>query len=392
LTVSVERIDSPDGLGQLREGWNALLARSDVEHPFLAWEFVTTWWDVYRGSQRLCVLVARDAAGTIIGLAPLKLQTRRVLGVRLRVIGLIGDGSDVIVDRLGFITASDHTDAVVDAFVDWMLAADDVDAIDLVPLAGDTVSTAAIVRRLSSRGAEIDPRHSLCPAARLPATEEAFLAARSRNYRKKMREYERRTATDYGAVVRQSCNAVEASADLEALAVLHRRRWLDASRAFRSDAYVGFHRRLAVTFLECGWLRLFVMDTPEGPIGALYCLAFGAGYYYYQSGRDPANAKHRVGLVLMQHALRTAIKEGASLFDFLRGQEPYKYTWADIDRPNARIRYWKSRSARGLALILSAVDRFREMARAGYDAWERERVAAADDGRGRTADIEGAAP
>lgn len=391
MTVNVERIDSRDGLGELREAWNALLAHSDVQHPFLAWEFVTTWWDVYQASQQLCVLVARDAAGTIIGLAPMKLRTRRLLGVRLGIVGLIGDGSDVIVDRLGFITAREHTDAVVEAFVDWMLAADDVDAIDLVPLAGGTASTAAIVRRLESRGAEIRLRDSLCPAVRLPATVAAFQASRSSNYRKKIREYERRTATDYGGVVRQSCSATEASADLETLAVLHRRRWLDASRAFRSDAYIGFHRRLAVTFLERGWLRLFVMDTPKGAIGAIYCLAFGDGYYYYQAGRDPAYAKHRVGLVLMQHALRAAIEEGASLFDFLRGQEPYKYVWADVDRPNARVRYWKRRSARALGIILSTFDRLRELVRAAYDAWEQER-AASGPGHRRTDDTESGAP
>jgi CelD/BcsL family acetyltransferase involved in cellulose biosynthesis len=371
--VRVERIDSRAELLQLREVWNALLRRSDVQHPFLTWEFVTTWWDVYHEGQRLCVLVARDLDGTIVGVAPLKIRTRRLLGLRLRTLGCLGDGSDVIVDRLGFITAPHCVDDVVHAFVAWMLAADDVDGLDLTPLAEDVPSTATAARLLRAGGAEIRTRESICPAARLPPTWAGFLESRSRNYRKKFREFERRTAVEYGAVVRQSGSVGEAAADLEDLAVLHRRRWLDASRAFQSEAYLTFHRRLAVTFLEQGWLRMFVLDTPRGPIAALYCLAFGDGYYYYQSGRDPAYAKHRVGLVLMQHALRKAVEEGACLFDFLRGQEPYKYTWADIDRPNVRIRYWKRPSARALDTVLSTLDRVRHRARSARRAWVRER-------------------
>ncbi|MEE8347693.1 MAG: GNAT family N-acetyltransferase, partial [Dehalococcoidia bacterium] len=45
----------------------------------------------------------------------------------------------------------------------------------------------------------------------------------------------------------------------------------------------------------------------------------------YNSGYNPDYAYLSVGLLSKALALRKAIEEGRSRFDFLRGPEPYKY-------------------------------------------------------------------
>jgi CelD/BcsL family acetyltransferase involved in cellulose biosynthesis len=41
-------------------------------------------------------------------------------------------------------------------------------------------------------------------------------------------------------------------------------------------------------------------------------------------------------MILIGHAIEEAAREGARDFDFLRGQEAYKYEWGAQDRWNCR--------------------------------------------------------
>ena len=43
--------------------------------------------------------------------------------------------------------------------------------------------------------------------------------------------------------------------------------------------------------------------------------------------------------LLIAHALEDAVSRGDSEFDFLRGNEPYKYRWGAVDRFNRRMLY-----------------------------------------------------
>ncbi|HEY4593430.1 MAG TPA: GNAT family N-acetyltransferase, partial [Thermoanaerobaculia bacterium] len=49
--------------------------------------------------------------------------------------------------------------------------------------------------------------------------------------------------------------------------------------------------------------------------------------YFYQSGFDPAHSALSPGTLLVAQAIRRAIEEGKTAFDFLRGDEPYKRRW-----------------------------------------------------------------
>jgi CelD/BcsL family acetyltransferase involved in cellulose biosynthesis len=44
----------------------------------------------------------------------------------------------------------------------------------------------------------------------------------------------------------------------------------------------------------------------------------------------------------MHRVIQAAISEGATVFDFLRGEEPYKYRWAKTAVESVRLVYWKT--------------------------------------------------
>jgi CelD/BcsL family acetyltransferase involved in cellulose biosynthesis len=352
MTVHVDRIEDETGFARLEVEWNPLVDASGDPNIFLSWEWVSIWWALYGGGSRLYLLVARDTDGTLLGIAPLKRRPVSLLGVGFGdVVGFIGAGGDVTPERLDFIIRKGAEKPVAAAFAATLAADTSCAGVDLKPFAASSKARPILIEALRrDRPASVsEVAHSVCPILTLPPTWDAFLETRSRNYRKKIGEYQRRCAREHGAAVRLTSTPAELERDMAALIDLHTRRWAGESRAFRSAAYIEFHRRLAERLLANGKLRLFMLDAHDGPLAALYCFCQGGRYSFYQSGRDPERSKHRPGLVLMHAAIQQAIAEGAAVFDFLRGGETYKYIWAGEEQASVHVEHWRTGAGRLVA-------------------------------------------
>ena len=130
---------------------------------------------------------------------------------------------------------------------------------------------------------------------------------------------------------------------------LHQRRW---NQRWLPGVFAGrrvqrFHRDAARALLKSGHLRLFVLKLDGETLACLYCFAFGDRLCYYQGGFEPTLAKWSLGTVLTAHAMQSAIAEGRAVFDFLRGDEPYKAKWTDQSQTNTRRLLTRSRTPFG---------------------------------------------
>ena len=63
----------------------------------------------------------------------------------------------------------------------------------------------------------------------------------------------------------------------------------------------------------------------------------GGTRYLYNSGYDPEFRDLSVGLINHAYGIRASIAEGIKVFDFMRGNEPYKYHLGGRDRAIYRI-------------------------------------------------------
>jgi CelD/BcsL family acetyltransferase involved in cellulose biosynthesis len=351
-TLHIARISARPALDALRGEWSSLLGSSRANTLFLTWEWVSTWWEVYGAGSELHVLTARTDDGRLVGVAPLKCVWRGGSGLpRVLAAEFIGQGGDVTSEYLDFFAAPGFEETCTDAFLDTILGDPRIQVVDLRPLSDGSHIVDRLRRRLGrGRHLAVAP-DSVCPILKLPPSVDAFLASRSKNYRKKMGEYERRCKRDLQVRLRISTSHEELQADMEALISLHHQRWNGQSRAFQSERYIDFHAQLARALLDTGCMRMFSLDSGAEPLARLYCFAYAGRFYYYQAGRNPAYSKHRLGLVLMHAAIQEAIKEGATVFDFLRGNEPYKYHWAQQTVSGVRLIYWKTLRARAAVMI-----------------------------------------
>ena len=86
-----------------------------------------------------------------------------------------------------------------------------------------------------------------------------------------------------------------------------------------------FFRRVIVALAARGAARLAFLDVAERPIAAFVMLEWEDTVGLYNSGFAPERAALSPGLVLLAGVVRDAIERGRRRFDFLRGEERYKY-------------------------------------------------------------------
>src|SRR5205085_380533 len=145
---------------------------------------------------------------------------------------------------------------------------------------------------------------------------------------------------------------------------LHQARWRRRllPGCFLGEAVRRFHREAAAGFRARGWLRLHALRIEGAVAAALYGFAARGRVCYYAGGFDPDRAKHGPGTLLLGHAIGAAVAGGGREWDFLRGDEAYKYRWGARNRPTRRLLLWHSSPAGRLAPALQSAERWIEAA------------------------------
>jgi CelD/BcsL family acetyltransferase involved in cellulose biosynthesis len=337
-SVTVETIGELEGFRDLREEWTGLLAASDADNLFLSWEWLYTWWTHLAGSRRLFLLAARSE-GELIGLAPLAVTPgRRASLAPLSSLAFLGTGS-VGSDYLDLIAARGREVEARNALAAHLCG--QPRALALSNVRRTSSAAAALVEHLAGRGWRCAERPTdVCPFIPLHglswASYLSSLTAHHRsNFRRRLGNLERAFDVRFERADSEAARAVA----LDVLLDLHRRRWhgRGGSTAFYSDALRAFHHAWSQVALDCGWLRLFALRLDGHPVGAIYGFRYRETFGFYQIGFDPAYARHGVGQVMVGLAIKSAIEEGAAEFDFLHGDERYKFDWARQVRELAHL-------------------------------------------------------
>ena len=328
-TIVVQRIEDPAAFQALREEWDELLAASLADSFFLTWEWLYAWWTHLAGDRRLFLLVARQG-GRLVAIAPLSLRARRVAGVLpLRSVEFLG------ADRL----SSDYLDVIVrrgweaeaiPALAQYL--ADARLALKLASVRRAGCAAAALSRALTQRRWRmLETPTAVCPFIDLSGhTWESYLGTLESKPRNDFLRLLKNLTKKFSVRLEPASSEPQRREFMVHLVRLHNLRWqnLGGSDALHTADLVAFHDEVSRVTLERGWLRLFVLWLDGQPVASLYGFRYGRTFYFVQTGFDPAYGRHAVGLITVGLTIKSAIAEGAEEYDFLRGDEAYKFRWA----------------------------------------------------------------
>jgi CelD/BcsL family acetyltransferase involved in cellulose biosynthesis len=323
--MKVEALSDFDAIG--RERWNALLDRSGLPSVFLTWQWQTCWSRAFAADRSLELLATRDDAGDLVGLLPLYDDT----GVR-RAIG----GVDVS-DYLDLIAVAGVEAAVWEALLERRAAAPA--PWDLRGIRAGSPTLEVVPRLGTARGMTVrTEREERCPVLVLPGSWDAYLQSLDGKHRHELRRKMRRLDREQpGSRVWSEATPSGWDAALTRFLELHRRSKAGKAR-FMDETMESFFREATAALVEAGWARLWFLGSPSGLLASFLCVEYGGAVGLYNSGFDPAHAWLAPGIVLLAHLIRDAIERRIPVFDFLRGEEAYKYAFGPTPRDLFAIR------------------------------------------------------
>lgn len=338
FTVSL--CDSAEAFRDLQEEWNHLLDRAARKSAFLRHEFMYAWWEIYGSKQRGAtpfILIARDRERRLVGLLPLYREKSRwpIIGLRtLRFLGSVHEAPEY----LDLIVADNaQTPQIIEAVLHGLKNhGSRYDLLRLSDMAEDALLLAFLPNWAKECGSafQIMP-WMVCPHLKLSGDFDAYLQTVSSNHRANFRRRQRKLQESGNVTMTIATTPMQVEQDFDTLFTLHQKRWTqrDGASAFNNETSRRFHRRVAKALAENGVARIFALKCNDKTVAALYCFLYDNRLMYYQAGFDSDYENQSVGLVLMGMVLQHCCEQGYSEFDFLRGEEEYKFRWTKTTRP-----------------------------------------------------------
>jgi CelD/BcsL family acetyltransferase involved in cellulose biosynthesis len=328
--LRVERLPEWGALGLGEPEWNRLVAQSPVNVPFLTWQFQTTWWRrLGQAEGRLHLLAVQDAAAEWVGALPLY-ESASADGPVVRIVG----GVD-IADYLDVVAATGHEEAVWKALLGTLVETD-WQTLDLrpIPAASPTAALLPALARAAGLGCRIAPEER-CPVIDLPDSWDAYLARLSGKDRHELRRKLRR-AESGAPRIEVARTPAGVAALMDSFLALHRKSKTGKAR-FMDEQMEAFFREMSTALAAAGWAALWLLWLEGRPAAALFCFEYGDSVGVYNSGFDPEARALSPGVVLIARTIQDAIERGFRRYDFLRGDEPYKYGFGAVPTEVLRV-------------------------------------------------------
>ena len=321
--------------------WNSLVEQSIADTPFSRYEYLAEWWQTLGGGEwgkggvtppRL-VLVSAAENDQLVGIAPLFRADY--------------DGRDAFL-LIGSIEISDYLDLIVRAqdlsrflsgLIDFLASssAGSWSAFDWYNLPDDSPSLAALKVEAERRGwGYHEEIYRPTPRIALNGSFEDYLARIEKKQRHEIRRKLRRVAESG----RGNFTLVARNADIEPeLEAFFHLMAQDPSKA--EFLHPAMREQMAVTIRAAhqqGYLWLGFLEVDGVKTAASLNFDYKNKLWGYNSGVSRAHMELSPGWVLLAYTIQWCCENGRAEFDFMRGDEEYKYRFGGVNRFVMRAR------------------------------------------------------
>jgi CelD/BcsL family acetyltransferase involved in cellulose biosynthesis len=327
LTISV--YESLESLDHLRPEWNMLLAEYAHSTTFSTYEWLASWWRAFGNEDRLLVLVFRDTSSALVGLAPMAVTTHGSFPFRLRLLRLMGDGSNDS-DNLDLPVKPGFERQFAESLLQFLRdRRREWDFGEFNTLPPKSAGASAFRDLLGLNNWVVIEKQSPASAIALPATWEEYLQQLSAKERGKIAYYSKRLEKKYHARFYRCESESQLPVCLEALFKLHQKRWQSAGQpgSFDSVARRQFYLDFGRLLLAQDRLELWLLDLNGKPAAAQFGFRFADTVSQLQEGFDREYSTDSVGYVLRARVIQELIARGVRTYDFLGGEPGYKAKW-----------------------------------------------------------------
>jgi len=311
--------------------WDGLLSNSSFDSPFLRYGYQRAWWGYKGGGEwpraELRVITARQD-GTLTGIAPL------FVGEKDGKKEMLFIGSIEISDYLDFIVQPENAKAFIFGVLDLIADNQDMFPPDLrlvnLPDASPSGEILKAVRRQDGWDIQISNAYH---TPKIPLTEDwdTYLAGIDKKQRHEIRRKIRRAEGAEEDQVGWYITDLESSYPADGDAFLGLMDNDEAKAKFLEAPMRDQMREIMDWAANSGYLQLSFLTVNGKKAAGYLCLDYGDRIWVYNSGYAPGFRYYSPGWVLLGYLIQKAIADGKRYFDFMRGDEEYKYRFGAED-------------------------------------------------------------
>jgi CelD/BcsL family acetyltransferase involved in cellulose biosynthesis len=319
-------------LAPLAAEWNALLAESVTHVPFLRYEYLSTWWATRGGGEwpesELFIVTARQN-GRLAGIAPLFFAQQRDSDPALLLLGSIE-----ISDYLDLIVRPVDLPAFLSGLLDFIGQAGPANwrVLDWHNLLEASPTLPVLKAEAEKRGWTFAQERTYhAPSIPLTGNFETYLSGIDKKQRHEIRRKMRR-AEESGRNVRWYIVEDGPTLEAEVDAFLALMADDPEKTAFLTPPMREQMRLSCRAAFENGWLQLAFLEADGQKAAAYLNFDYLNRIWVYNSGLDRRFMDLSVGWVLLAYLLQWANENKRAEFDFMRGNEEYKYRFGGVDK------------------------------------------------------------
>ncbi|HEY2381695.1 MAG TPA: GNAT family N-acetyltransferase [Terriglobia bacterium] len=326
--LSVEVVRGLDRFNALAPEWDRLVERCGADRVFLSHNWFRTWWESFGQGNELHVMMVR-ARGELAAVAPLMKTRATIYGLKLNAIQAIYNPHT---PRYDFIAAGDPDPRLYRAIWNELAASGEPDAVILTHIPKNS-PTICRMEALGREAGWLTGQWAAPPSPFIPLAEgygaffEQLKNGAQYNLSKRYARLRRKGPVEV-EIIRSPAEVDQALADgfrIEAAA------WKGVEgTAITSDPTVAeFYTRLARREAKLGRLRLAFLRFCGKRIAFNYLLRSGTKLYGVKIGYDPEYHMYSPGNMLLNLLLQQACAEGVEQYDFLGGDDEWKFEWTN---------------------------------------------------------------
>ena len=310
----------------LASEWQRIYDSMPASSAFDSLEWNHVWWKHFGAESKLMLRASVRPNGSSSLIAPMKLDSSHDEGVCT----FLG-GTD-LVDYLGFkhdeeLRIDDVTDLLQSLYDD-----DAISALVLESLPEDS-HTLHVVKEVAGKiGWELHVwDEGVAPRVTLPSSVDEYFSSLTKKHRHELRRKLRRLH-NAGEIEQVELKSPQDVSDrMGDFIDMHRGSSID-KQEFMTAERESFFREIAVKLAEMDVTRLYFLNLNGESVATSLAFKVGSTKYLYNSGYVPERSRLAVGL--LNHAINilASIDEGIKVYDFMRGDERYKYHLGAVDR------------------------------------------------------------
>lgn len=323
-----------DWSGMSKE-WNDLLGQSSSNTIFLTWEWLVAWTETFLGSDRKLFILAVYEGNQFIGAAPWCIRHVKYFGCSMRIIEFLGI-PEAASDYLDVFAKRGKEKEVAHQIYHFLQRATSVwDSMALRDIPSDSLFLLHFMNKMNEEGKHTELGSGpYSPSVSLPQTADVFMAQLSSNRRQ---QYSRhlRILRRSGEVTHRIHLSGDVSAVLKEFYRLYEQKWGDAKQLFR------FLEMFIVRSEGKGLIQLDLLNVGGRDIAGLLHLRYDNTLLMYLMGVDHSFDRGiSIGNIVVGLSIEKAIAAGFSRYDFLRGDEDYKFHWANDGKRAVRFSHY----------------------------------------------------